>query len=291
MSNGFEDAVAGVQQQPTKNEEVAETFYEKKEYPLVPQGVYKAMIVKSELRESKSKFDDPGTTKINLRYEIISDMNGKPVEYKGDDGEMHKYQVFGKPLAKNYGDGIKTGKPSNLFKLIRELTGIPPLTDEEDAVRTLDNGKTIRGKVIRFNHKMLEYMKLQLIVKHKEYEGKMYAYIDSFMVDSVMQKENYDMLPPHPKKFARGVGVSGRRLGDGGRVLAPEVPVSAEEFRPEKGARMEDAPMTMKDGVDFKIAGRTYPAQETQITEPPPLRTPEQEAMLGKEMESRGFPL
>jgi hypothetical protein len=267
----FEDAISGVQSpsgSDQREEEVAETFYEKREYPVVPPGVYKAMIVKSELRESKSEYDDPGTTKINLRIEIISDAKGNPVVYKGDDDKEHRYQVFAKPLAKNYGDGVKTGKPSNLFKLFKELTGIPPMTDERDAEKKLDNGRMVKGKIISFNHKMMEYMECDIVVKHKEYQGRMYPYIETSMCDEATQLKNYASLPPHPKKIPHPKG---------GAAVAPKTEPTGDVFKPTPGQSTQKAPAVEAPIPSVEAGEIAY-------------RTPEEAARLKQEMAGRGFP-
>ncbi len=264
------------------NEDMAETFYEKKEYPLVPEGIYNVIIAHAELRESKSERDPPGTTKINLRLEILSDLQGNNLEYDGDDEKKHRYQVFARPLAKNYGDGKKTGKASNLYKLIMELTGIPPLTEEKDAERRLSDGRVVTGKLITFDYKMLVNMQCQIVLKHKEYQGKMYPQIDSYLCDTPTQLSNYDLLPPeHPKKIPHP-----KRAGQG--VSNPKAPQAAidEVFKPDA-----NQPAPKKPAEPLVNPSITAAKEKEAVEEVSEHRTPEQEAATKAEMEARGFPM
>ncbi len=274
------------QSTPQRDSEMAETFYEKREYKNVDPGQYRAMIVKSELKESKSEFDEPGTTKINLRWEIMADIMGTPITYVGDDGKDHRYQVFGKPLAKNYGNGKgKSGKPSNLFTLVMELTGIPPLTTEKDSERHLADGRTVKGRLITFDYKMLELMECQITVKHKEYQGKMYPYIDSYFCTPQMRKKNYDLLPPHEKK----VLYPAPAMPQGTQTQAPAPQVNVAEAAGEVfvADKAQEAPK--RDEAAWRAEKlREAGAAATAI---PPIRTPEEEAKLKQEARDSGFPI
>lgn len=182
MSDSFEDAVAGVQSKQGGNE-YAEVVFEKREYPLIPEGQYKAICCKSELRESRSEFDDPGTMKICLRWQVWEPM------YKGDDDKEHHYIVFAKPL------GIAFGERANLPKVFKKLTGLEPMVQKIHTKIDIGGGKFKEATRMRFDHKVFENMECELIVSHKEYEGKMYPQIENIICMKEMREKNAAQLP------------------------------------------------------------------------------------------------
>lgn len=256
--------------------EMAETFYENRTYPQVPPGVYNAMIVKSELKLSKNEHDEPGTTKINLRLEIMSNLKGEPISYTGEDEKEHRYQVFSRPLAKNYGNGKKTGKPSNLYTLIKELTGIDPLTNEEQAERKLSDGRIVKGMLVTFDYKMLEFLECQVVIDEKEWNGKMQSEIRTYMCDAATRMKNWNLLPDHPKKVPLAGGVQSQQA-------QPQRAVD-EVFKADKVQTAPADPVTL---VNPSITAAKEAEAAKEVSE---IRTPEQTSAIQKEMIDRGFP-
>lgn len=211
MENSTEDPFDSVKQSvSTGDGEVAGTFYEKRKYPLLPEGEYTAICCKSEVKDGNpnSKYYKEGEKKIHLRWQIQNDRNtGAPVSYPDsqDETKTRNYIVFNKSLSISFGDR------SGLQKLWKQLTGYDA---EPFAIKTpkkipLGNGKFREGTYIVFPHSLFENMMCSLSISHNEWNGELRPQIDSYSVSPQQKSHNQSLLPGgHGTMPPIGVGVS-----------------------------------------------------------------------------------
>lgn len=211
-TDDFDSAVAGVQDKKG-SDETAQVFYERRKYPLLPEGVYRAMCIKAIIDDANpnGKFYKQGDKVIKLTWEIreegltMKDEDGNVM--KGQDDKLLTFKVFSKPMS------IGFGERTNLRKLFLKLTGYD-LAQKNNGlvVKTLkkiplSNGKFKEGFTLDFNQKVLEYMEANLDIEHQQWEDNMgetktSAYIVNYKLTPEMKKKNYDQLPPEAKSQA-----------------------------------------------------------------------------------------
>jgi len=209
MSDSFEDAVDGVNSKKG-GDETAEVFYEKRKYPLLPEGVYPAMCVRAIIDDANpnGKFYQQGDKVIKLTWEIrqpdlyMKDEEGKVMKDSND--KPMPYRVFNRPIS------IGFGERTNLRKLFLKLTGFDLSLKENGLVQKtikkidMGNGRFKEGFSLKFDQKMFEYMEANLVIQHQQWEDNMgetrtSAYIETYMVSQDQKKKNYDQLPPEAK--------------------------------------------------------------------------------------------
>ena len=214
--------------------QVAEVIYEKREYPDCPEGTYTAICVKAE---SKKKAMDaqfnPGEDQIHHRWEILTDArSGQAVTYtdkNDEDKKVRHYQVFGKAL------NLSFGERANLHKLMKELTGIPPLVTKKTEARPLQGTtKTRMVTVARFDYSVLEYMTCELKIKHEDYqsrdgETRTAVNIVSYDCSPAMKFANWSQLPQsHPDMHAFPGWAEAKAAFDTSHLPMQQLPVSPQ---------------------------------------------------------------
>lgn len=150
---------------------------ERREYPIPDQGVHKAVCTKAELKENPFPDADPQDLIVKLWWRLDS-------EYEGDDGESRNYMVFSRPFSRRF------SPKANLSKLCRDLTGQEPWVQRTEVK---EGGKTYDE--YEFDHTCFENMECDIVVKHNESKGRVYANTESYITSAEQKKNNCALLP------------------------------------------------------------------------------------------------
>lgn len=198
-------AVGQVHAAQSTPQPMAEAVYERRNYPDCPEGTFVAICCNVELKVNPMDSDfDPGMTKINHRWQVMSDVRtGQPVFYvdpKDETKKERQYQVFGKALSISFGDR------ANLPKIMKELTGIAPLKTVTNETRILEGSNQPKQvKIVRFDQSVLENMVCELRIKREALvsdPSRTRLVIDDYSCTPAMRYSNWSMLPAHPDKVA-----------------------------------------------------------------------------------------
>lgn len=212
----------------TQDDGPARVFYEKRKYPLLPEGTYKVICAKAELKDANptGEYYHEGDKNIILRWEV---RDATYVDPEDEEQKDRHFQLFNRPLS------LAFGERSNLGKLFLRLTGkdVQNYVDSKPMRIAIGNGKFKEGLEFTFDHRCLENMECSVAVEHTEWKGEKRASIIAHSTTEQQRKDNSDILAP---EYADQRRSSAKSAGD----VAAELGGDAKSAPEETGSFKQD---------------------------------------------------